>query len=220
MGKVIVEGIAFFAILAAARFVPAGGLAWPMGWAVLAVYLGFTLAGLVPIPRPLLEERSRLSSFESASDLALGALFAVLLYPGTLVACGLDRRLGWSPPLAAAVPAIALALFVAGYAFAFQAMRENPFFSTAVRLQTERGHRLVTTGPYAAVRHPGYAGAIVAHLAIPLALGSLAGLAPAALGGALVALRAAREDRFLREYLPGYPEYAGRVRSRLVPGLW
>ena len=99
-------------------------------------------------------------------------------------------------------------------------MRANPFFSTVVRIQSERGHRLVDQGPYQWVRHPGYAGAVVAHLALPISLGSLWGLAPAALGCLLLAFRIVHEERTLRSGLAGYPEYVLRVRWRMVPGAW
>ena len=107
-----------------------------------------------------------------------------------------------------------------GYAFSLWAMRVNPFFATVVRIQSERGHRVVDQGPYRWVRHPGYAGAVVAHLALPVALGSLWGLAPAVLGCLFLLARIQAEERTLRSGLTGYPEYASRVRWRLVPGVW
>jgi protein-S-isoprenylcysteine O-methyltransferase Ste14 len=118
------------------------------------------------------------------------------------------------------VQSAALGVFAAGDAFSLRAMRENSFFSTVVRIQVERGHRLVDRGPYRWVRHPGYAGAVLAHLALRLALGSLWGLAPAALGCVAVALRVVAEERVLRRGLAGYAEYALRVRWRLLPGVW
>jgi protein-S-isoprenylcysteine O-methyltransferase Ste14 len=99
-------------------------------------------------------------------------------------------------------------------------MRANPFFSTFVRIQDDRGHAVVNSGPYAWVRHPGYAGTIIAHLALPLIFGSTWALVPASLGALLFVLRTAREDRVLSERLGGYHEYRARVRWRLVPGVW
>jgi protein-S-isoprenylcysteine O-methyltransferase Ste14 len=89
-----------------------------------------------------------------------------------------------------------------------------------VRIQRERGHHVIDRGPYAWVRHPGYAGALLAHLALPLALGAPRALLPAALGTLLMSLRAVYEERRLARELPGYAEYAARVRHRLVPGVW
>lgn len=146
--------------------------------------------------------------------------FAVFLYPGTLITCGLDRRFAWSPLIPECATLTALGVFVAGYAFALWAMVENPFFATVGRIQSERGHRLVDRGPYRLVRHPGYAGAIVAHLALPIALGSLWGLLPAVLGSFLLAARTAWEEQTLERGLAGYGEYTLRVRWRLLPGIW
>jgi protein-S-isoprenylcysteine O-methyltransferase Ste14 len=96
----------------------------------------------------------------------------------------------------------------------------NKFFEPFVRIQTDRGHRVIDTGPYALVRHPGYVFGYLSFLGIPLALGSLWALIPAILTGSLLVLRTIWEDQMLREELPGYKEYAQRVRYRLVPGIW
>ncbi len=141
------------------------------------------------------------------------------LYPGTLIVAGLDAgRIGSSIPEFSQV--LAFVTFACGYGFALWAMRVNPFFSTFIRIQDERGHSVISLGPYAWVRHPGYAGTIVAHLALPVALGSIWAFAPALLGSLLFVVRTAREDRVLTERLPGYGEYRARVPWRLVPRLW
>ena len=191
-----------------------------MAWAFFAVFAAFAVAGYLGMSRSLIVERSHLLAKTRRDDVPLSVTFAFLLYPGTLLACGLDRRFGGSPPLPLLVQVAALGLFVAGYVFAIQAMRANPFFSAAVRIQIERGHRLVDQGPYRFVRHPGYAGSVAAHIVLPIALGSLWGLVPAVLGGLLVAVRILGEERTLRDGLPGYAEYTARVRWRLVPGVW
>jgi protein-S-isoprenylcysteine O-methyltransferase Ste14 len=115
---------------------------------------------------------------------------------------------------------IGFAVFAAGYAFSLWAAATNPFFSAVVRIQSERGHRVIDQGPYAWVRHPGYAGPVLGHLALPLALGSVRGLLPAALGVFFLSLRAVYEERRLMRELPGYADYAARVRWRFFPGLW
>jgi protein-S-isoprenylcysteine O-methyltransferase Ste14 len=203
-----------------ALFASAGSLDWPMAWAYLAGFAAIGAAALWTASRELLVERSRLLAGGERDDVALSLAFFLLLYPATWVACGLDRRFGASPALPLPLELAALALFLAGYAFALWAMHVNAFFSTMVRIQRERGHRVVDRGPYRFVRHPGYAGAVVAHLALPVALGSLWGLVPAAFGCAGVALRIVGEERTLRGGLAGYAEYAARVRWRLVPGVW
>jgi protein-S-isoprenylcysteine O-methyltransferase Ste14 len=123
-----------------------------------------------------------------------------------------------------AVPSSLRAASFAGMATCFMlmlhAMRANRFFSPVVRIQQERGHRLVDTGPYARVRHPGYAGMIPAMSFSALALGSWVALGISVVYVALIVRRVRFEDAFLRANLSGYTEYAGRVRYRLVPGLW
>ncbi|MFQ5824525.1 MAG: methyltransferase family protein [bacterium] len=114
----------------------------------------------------------------------------------------------------------ALVVFVFGHAIAFWAMVANKFFSTFVRIQTERGHHVVTDGPYAWVRHPGYTGTILSAIALPISLGALWALIPAFIGACLFVVRTLREDRTLTDELNGYREYTSRVRWRLVPGLW
>jgi protein-S-isoprenylcysteine O-methyltransferase Ste14 len=126
----------------------------------------------------------------------------------------------WSdsvPPITSQVAVVAL---VAGLTLLSRGMIANRFFSSAIRLQPDRGHRVVDTGPYAVIRHPGYAAMVTVVPAMTLALGSWWGAGLALVYSALILRRAAVEDRYLREHLDGYAEYARRVRFRLVPGLW
>ena len=116
-------------------------------------------------------------------------------------------------------PAVLAAALLAA-AFVTWAMTVNKFFSAVVRIQADRGHVVVSAGPYQLVRHPGYAGSIVATLAIPIMLGSLWGLVPAALTTLAIVVRTGREDRMLRRELRGYQAYAARTRFRLAPGIW
>jgi len=100
------------------------------------------------------------------------------------------------------------------------AMAVNPYFSCAVRLQSERGHHVISHGPYRFVRHPGYAAMLFSVPGSAIALGSYVALVPGVLCSIIILRRTFREDRFLREELPGYPAYMMRVRYRLFPGLW
>lgn len=220
MLKATLQIAALVAGMGALLFGAAGRVDWPAGWSFLLVFAAFALASLRLVDPDLVRERGRLPSDAKRWDLFLAPLGFVFLYPGTVVFSGLDLRLGGSPPLPEALETFALAVFGAGYAFGLWAMRCNRFFSTFVRIQRERGQTVVAGGPYAYVRHPGYGGAIVAHLAIPIALGSLWGLLPALVGALLFVARTAREDRTLREELPGYREYAARVPWRLLPRVW
>jgi protein-S-isoprenylcysteine O-methyltransferase Ste14 len=217
---VILAGL-FFVFLAVVLFGSAGGIDWPMGWAFLGAYLAFMVMGFLLFDPELIRERSHIGMGAKGWDVALASFSFIWLFPLTLIVAGLDvGRFGWSPPVPPVLEILALVVFVIATAFAFWAVRTNRFFSTFVRIQEERGHHVITDGPYAYVRHPGYAGVILATLALPLALGSLWALVPAGIGASLFALRALLEDRTLEEELPGYREYAGRVRWLLLPGVW
>jgi len=129
-------------------------------------------------------------------------------------------RLHWSAPVAPVLRVIGICGFVLGAWFTFRAMAANRFFSPVVRVQSERGHRVIDVGPYARMRHPGYLGMAVFAPMAALALGSWWALVPAGLYTTLILRRAAVEDRFLHGHLPGYAEYAARVRFRILPGIW
>jgi protein-S-isoprenylcysteine O-methyltransferase Ste14 len=116
--------------------------------------------------------------------------------------------------------ALGCALLLVGFIGVTWAEAVNKFFEPTVRIQTDRGHRVIDTGPYAIIRHPGYAFSFAIFLGIPLALGSLFGLVPAMIMIALLVARTVLEDRTLQNELPGYKEYAQRVRYRLIPGAW
>lgn len=140
---------------------------------------------------------------------------------GHLVVAGLDvGRFGWSGPVPFGVHAVGLAGYAAGFVLSAWAVRVNPFFSPVVRVQAERGHRLVSDGPYRFLRHPGYAGLLLSSACGAAALGSWWSLVPLVPVAVLFLRRTWVEDRYLRDELTGYAGYAGRVRYRLVPGLW
>jgi protein-S-isoprenylcysteine O-methyltransferase Ste14 len=216
----VVETLVFAVVLALCLFVPARTLAWPMAWGVIVVHGVFAAAGLLLLPADLLAERSRLPPDSRPADLLIAGMALLLLIPATVIVSAFDHRWHWSPPVPGAVRVASLGLFALGYAVSMWAAWSNPFFSAVVRIQRERGHRVVSSGPYALVRHPGYAGPVVAHLGLPVALGSLWGLVPALLGCACLMVRIGYEERVLRAELPGYRDYAERVRWRLVPRVW
>jgi protein-S-isoprenylcysteine O-methyltransferase Ste14 len=137
------------------------------------------------------------------------------------IVAGLDMgRYHWSPPLGAAAQAIGLCLVAGSLALSTWAMHVNRFFSSVIRIQTERGHTVISTGPYAWVRHPGYAAGLL-HVAISgLALGSVVSILPHLTLVPFLLCRVVEEDRTLKRELPGYAGYAGRVRFRLLPGIW
>ena len=220
MARAILPAAVFGVLLAAALFLPAGHVRWPMAWAFLAFYVIYAVVGSLLVDPELIVERTRAQPDSRPVDLLLAGTAFVLMLPVTFVVCGYDAGFGWSPRIPIAWQALALAIVAAGYGLSLWAARCNRFFSTVVRIQRERGHHVIDTGPYAIVRHPGYAGAIPAHLALPIALGSLWGLVPAVAGSVFLVLRTAYEDRTLADELSGYRDYARRVPWRLCPHVW
>jgi len=143
-------------------------------------------------------------------------LFFMLAIPAV---CGLDIRFG-APELPIEYYFAGILLFAVGWGFSSWALVVNKFFEGAVRIQKERGHKVITTGPYAIVRHPGYAGLIMVYLAMPFGLGSLYGLVPALLLAFAFVFRIHFEDEFLQKELEGYKEYSNKTKYRLIPFIW
>jgi protein-S-isoprenylcysteine O-methyltransferase Ste14 len=137
-----------------------------------------------------------------------------------LIVAGADKGFGWSTPFTLNTKLAALLVIILGFAFGSWALIENKFFSGVVRIQTDRGHHVVTTGPYRFVRHPGYAGALWTYLAMPILFDSIWAFIPAVFLLGVLVLRTSLEDRTLQAELPGYAEYAQRTRYRLLPGIW
>jgi protein-S-isoprenylcysteine O-methyltransferase Ste14 len=211
-------GLLSVAALAVTLFVSAGRLGIAAFWA----YVG--LWGVAAVVGPLIVDpdliRERLRPGPGGRDYLTGAAFiAVWLVQHVLA--GLDvGRFHWSDGVPALVQAAALATVAAALAVMMWAMAVNRFFSSVIRLQTERGHRVVTGGPYRFVRHPAYAAGLPLFVAAGLALGSWLAALVGALFVPLIVRRTAAEDLMLRERLDGYAAYAATVRSRLVPGVW
>jgi len=209
-------------VLAAALFVPSWRWDWGMAWAFLGVSAAVLIiggVGLLKINPELVAERTRMGEGTKGWDRVLTVLYG-LMGITTLLVSGLDMHFGWSGGVPLAVQLAALALFALGDLFAFWAMWSNAFFATTVRIQGERGHAVATNGPYRYVRHPGYSGWLVCNIVPPLIFDSLWAFIPAALTMGIILIRTAAEDRTLHEELPGYAEYAQRVRYRLLPGVW
>ena len=220
--RLLLRLLVFVLVLAAILFLSAGRLDWITGWVYMGMYAAVTVAGvlLVPLDPELVEERTQIKEGVKEWDRRL-TVIGSLLYPlAILVVAGLDQRFGWSPPLPIGVQIAALAVAAAGSLLSIWATAVNRFYGRFVRIQKERGHVVISDGPYGTVRHPGYLGQITFSLASALALGSLWALVPGGLFAALLVVRTALEDRVLREELEGYEAYAGRVRWRLVPYVW
>jgi protein-S-isoprenylcysteine O-methyltransferase Ste14 len=219
----MLRGVCGVLMLAACLFLSSGSLDWGMAWAYLGVSafgIALTIALLIRRDPELLAERMRMHRGTKTWDKVLLPLIAIVFPLGLLIGAGLDRRFGWSPELPLALQIAALAVAALGFAVVVWAMLSNTFFASTARIQTERGHSVISDGPYRHVRHPGYAAVIVANLALPLALGSLWALIPAFLLAGLLVLRTALEDRMLMNELAGYSDYAERVPCRLAPSIW
>ena len=212
----------FVLALAAILFGASGRWDWAMAWVFIAMLLacvGVNILVLGRVNPEVLGERLQRRKSAKKWDKAV-VFFIAVPWLALLLVAGLDRRFAASPPIAPALRIAAMALLVAGDLGFLWAMAVNAFFSRVVRIQEERGHHVVTAGPYQYVRHPGYVSWLAMTAAVPIILGSLWALIPASLAMALMVVRTALEDRMLREELVGYKDYAARVRWRLLPGLW
>jgi protein-S-isoprenylcysteine O-methyltransferase Ste14 len=217
--KGIISSFIFTAVIGLLLFVPAGTLDWPMAWILLGIYLVTSVIHILVVSPGLIEERTRRHKDSKTWD---RYLVIVLILSGfmIMIATGLDHRFVWTEPLTLPVMVISLVLVILGSALVTWATAANRFFSATIRIQGDRGHTVVSDGPYRYVRHPGYAGWILYYLFLPLMLGSVYALIPAGIAVGLLIVRTYLEDTTLQAELEGYREYAGRVRYRLVPGVW
>jgi protein-S-isoprenylcysteine O-methyltransferase Ste14 len=219
----VVKTLFFLLLQSACLLLAAGRLDWITGWVFIAMNGAIQLVNaLVLIPhRPeLIAERSSFKEGTKTWDLPLVIVQAIAGPLLLALIAGLDVRFGWSPAISPILQAVAVVVAFPAAVFTTWAMYANIFFSGTVRIQKERSHQVVSGGPYRLVRHPGYAGGLFYNLAAPLALASLWAFLPAAIIIAVTFIRTSLEDRTLQEELPGYTEYAARVRHRLLPGIW
>ncbi len=213
-----------FVVFALALFLAAGTVAWAAGWVFLALFFGFTVAlsaWLLKHDPGLLTER--MTGIGKPDQKVWDKVFfaiANVLFLGWLVLMPLDAvRFHWSQVPAWVQAAGALLLLISFYLYMLT-FRENAYLSPAVRVQRERGQKVVSTGPYRHVRHPMYATTIVLVAGTTLLLGSWYGLLPGAVLIGAVAVRAVQEERTLQAELAAYDEYMKRVRYRLIPYVW
>jgi protein-S-isoprenylcysteine O-methyltransferase Ste14 len=218
----ILKSIIIIVVFLAILFIPAGRLNWLEGWLFFCAYM-ISMSALVfwgyRTNPELMRERAEPGENVKTWDRIILGIYTVLLIV-MLVLAGLDSgRYNWSsPPLFVYVLGwlgLLFSLILIWWTFA-----SNPYLSEQVRIQDDRGHEVVSDGPYRYVRHPMYVGIIVTVLCVPLVLGSFLALIPAVLIVVLFVIRTALEDRTLQEELEGYRAYARRVKSRLVPYIW
>lgn len=223
MRKFLLRTAVWLALIACVLFGAAGTLDWPGAWVYLGLSVVTSFAGGLWLARRdpgLLAER--LGPIVQRDQKAWDKVFMIVVFSfwfAWLALMGLDIRYGWSsiPVLlqVAGFVLLGLGTYLIGLTF-----KANSFAAPVVKIQTEREHRVIDTGPYAHVRHPMYSGVLLVTAGAPLLLGSWWGLLAGALFVFLLAGRAVLEERTLKAELKGYADYAAKVRYRLVPYLW
>jgi protein-S-isoprenylcysteine O-methyltransferase Ste14 len=206
-------------------FAAAGRFDWWQGWVYSSIMVGTNFVSRYLLYRKnpeLLAERFHFTTVKGAEkwDKLIAPLIGLVGPLLVLVVAGLDKRNAWSPDVAFALQIIAIVLFLLSGAFGVWAMLENPYFTSVVRIQKDRGQKVITTGPYRFIRHPAYWQSVVWWLITPVILGTLWALIPALLMIVGIIVRTVLEDRTLQAELAGYTEYAQHVRYRLLPGVW
>jgi protein-S-isoprenylcysteine O-methyltransferase Ste14 len=209
-------------ILTVLLFVPAGRVTWTRGWLFLLVFTLLMFGAIVYFRRvnpQMFAIRSRVHPDTKRWDKVVIGLLFLAMFAIPLVAGVDDGGFHWSS-MSWLLVGLGYFLLITGWIGVAWAETANPFFEPGVRFQTERGHHVIDTGPYAIVRHPGYVAASVMFAGFAMSLGSWWALIPAAVGSLVLVLRTVWEDRTLHVELPGYATYATRVRFRFIPGVW
>ena len=221
--KIIAQTVVTFVIFALALFLPAGTVAWQAGWIFLGMFFVWFIAvnmWLFKHNPGLLQERMKLGrSDQKGWDKVLFPILLVIPFLW-LVFISLDAvRFHWSP-VPTLVQAVGAAVLLCSFGLFFLVFRENSFLSTVVRVQSDRGHKVVSTGPYHYVRHPMYAAMLIFIIGTSLLLGSWYGILVGMVFVIGFARRAVLEERTLRKELPGYEDYMKEVKFRIIPFFW
>ncbi|MGB9980036.1 methyltransferase family protein [Methanobacterium sp.] len=206
-------------IMALILFISSGRLDWIMAWLLLGIHMVGTIFISLKISSELIDERVQEKDGIKNWDVILVRVMNMVGLAVLLVA-GLDIRFGWSGSFPLLVEIIAMAVVIVGYVILAWAAISNDYFSRVVRIQEERGHSVITGGPYRYIRHPGYLGLILCAIAQPAMLGSLWALIPAIFTVIILLVRTNLEDKTLQDELAGYKDYILQVRYRLFLGVW
>ncbi|MDX8492663.1 isoprenylcysteine carboxylmethyltransferase family protein [Mesorhizobium sp. VK22B] len=223
VSRLVVQTFVWFGVMGALMFLSAGTLHWTGAWVYMVVMVGLSLTMGVALARRdpgLMNERLRppIQKNQTAADKILLSILLLGIF-GWLALMGFDVRFGWSA-VPAWVQVIGALVLLVGIWICYLTMLENSFAAPVVKIQDERGQRVVTTGPYSYVRHPMYGGAILYFAGTALLLGSWWGLASVLVFIVLLAIRTFIEEKTLRTGLQGYDDYAAHVRYRLIPMVW
>jgi len=219
--KELILGLIGGTVFITGLFYTAGTWAWWNAWVfivIMAIIGGLTSNLFKKIPG-LAEERQTANTKSKQWDVKLVRIINAAL-PLMVIAAALDKRFQFFPAVPPTVSFVALFLMIMAAILTYLSIAANPFFSSHVRIQEDRGHKVMTTGPYGIIRHPGYAGSLLFNLSAPMVLGSWAAL-PFGLATALLLIyRTAKEDRMLTLELNDYSTYTRQVRYRLFPRVW
>jgi protein-S-isoprenylcysteine O-methyltransferase Ste14 len=216
IGLILLGTVIFLAVL----FVAAGSMLWVNAWVLTGIILAGFVVGVVSVDPSLLQERVGIKSGVKREDIFFSVMMGRLGPLSTYIIAGLDFRFGWSASFPLALVVAGFVSYIIGFAILLWATKENKFFSSVVRIQKERGHYVITNGPYRLVRHPGYLGSIIYMLGLPFALASYWAIIPAIATNIIAVIRTFLEDRILRRELEGYTTYVDQVKYRLLPGVW
>jgi len=217
------RGVMYKAYVAVVLMLSAGRWNWWAGWLYVFIFLMFDLATaleVIPKDPTLLIERSKSHPDAKTWDKVIMPLAAGVLPLAGWIIAGLNLRWGWQPSMGRSWQLVGFLFTVFGHGIVVWAIGVNTFFSPQVRIQTERGHKVAITGPYKFIRHPGYVGAILFTIGVPILLGSWWALIPNLAAVVLFIIRTVLEDKTLIEELPGYTDYVESVKFRLIPGIW
>ncbi|CDX28068.1 conserved membrane hypothetical protein [Mesorhizobium plurifarium] len=223
ISRLVFQTFIWFGVMGALMFLSAGTLRWTAAWVYIVVMVGLSLTMGVALARRdpgLMNERLRppIQKTQTAADKILLSILLIGIF-AWLVLMGLDTRFGWSAA-PVWVQVIGALVLLVGIWICYLTMLENSFAAPVVKIQDERGQKVITTGPYGYVRHPMYAGAILYFAGTALLLGSWWGLAAVLAFILLLAIRTFIEEKTLRTGLQGYDDYAARVRYKLIPMVW
>lgn len=222
----LIIGFAMYMLLSPILlFVSAGTLNWPMAWVYVVLGLVSIISSrliALKVHPDMLRERARHSEVEDVDpgDRQLVTVLAIYIPIIIAVIAGLDYRYNWTSFFSPGIQYLAAFLTALGYGLGVWAMAVNRFFSAVARIQNDREQYVVTDGPYRAVRHPAYAGGLIAAVTVPIMLDSAWVLIPSMISIVGIFIRTKREDRMLLDGLDGYHEYATRIRYRLIPWIW
>jgi protein-S-isoprenylcysteine O-methyltransferase Ste14 len=211
-----------FLIMGLELFLGAGTLNWKWAWVYLLISLVSVTINAVFMLRTSPEtvaERGKPKEMKTW-DKWIGGAIMISQYILVLIIAALDFRFGWTGEIAIIWHIFGAVVYALSLGLTGWAMITNAYFSTAVRIQSDRGQQVCRTGPYHYVRHPGYVGFFLQALSVPMLLGSLWALLFAIPAGVLLVIRTVKEDRMLQDELPGYKEYTHEVKYRLLPGVW